>query len=161
MLINLLLLSVAIKDEVESITTSRIYSTSANEPADAIRAVNALLTGLDKLRSKNNVLIFTTSNLMQNMDEAFLDRVDLSIPVSSPSLQATYTILRTCFLEMIRCKIFEGQIVSWRLSSSILDSRFITCMSMDYLSVARISPDDKTLIIVQYFWKSWESRYTD
>jgi hypothetical protein len=35
------------------------------EPSDAVRAVNALLTQLDLLRRKPNVMVLTTSNITQ------------------------------------------------------------------------------------------------
>ncbi|KAK6344044.1 hypothetical protein TWF696_007691 [Orbilia brochopaga] len=64
-------------DEVESIAASRKAAAAANEPADAIRVVNSLLTSLDKLKGCRNILILATSNLLGTIDEAFLDRVDL------------------------------------------------------------------------------------
>ena len=41
-------------DEVESLTAARRAAVAGNEPADAIRAVNALLTQLDSLRHAPN-----------------------------------------------------------------------------------------------------------
>eukprot|EP01051_Picozoa_sp_SAG22_P006574 SAG22_NODE_435_length_10524_cov_8.503789_2_plen_409_part_00 len=49
-------------DEVESLTAARKAASSGNEPSDAIRVVNALLTQLDQLRTYTNVLIVATSN---------------------------------------------------------------------------------------------------
>ena len=34
-----------------------------SEPSDALRVVNALLTQLDKLKHRKNVLVLTTSNI--------------------------------------------------------------------------------------------------
>jgi SpoVK/Ycf46/Vps4 family AAA+-type ATPase len=63
-------------DEVESLTGSR--TSGGSEPGDALRVslqifeleaeadvqvVNAVLTQLDKLRTRENVLVLTTSNL--------------------------------------------------------------------------------------------------
>lgn len=39
-----------------------------SEPSDAIRVVNALLTQLDQLRLKPNVLVLTTSNITGAID---------------------------------------------------------------------------------------------
>lgn len=61
-------------DEVESLTAARKSAASGMEPSDAIRVVNALLTQLDKLKRRPNVLIMSTSNLTEAVDEAFLDR---------------------------------------------------------------------------------------
>lgn len=51
-------------DEIETIAARRERALNGNEPFDAIRAVNALLTGLDKLRSYPNVVTICTSNLV-------------------------------------------------------------------------------------------------
>lgn len=51
-------------DEIETIAARRERALSGNEPFDAIRAVNALLTGLDKLRNYSNVVTICTSNLV-------------------------------------------------------------------------------------------------
>ena len=52
-------------DEIESLVSARDRNLSGNEPQDAMRVVNSLLTALDRLRKYQNVLIFCTSNLMQ------------------------------------------------------------------------------------------------
>ena len=54
-------------DEVESLTTARSSSLSGSEPGDAVRVVNALLTQLDKLKQRSNVLVMTTSNLSDSI----------------------------------------------------------------------------------------------
>lgn len=51
-------------DEIETLASRRDRSLSGNEPFDAIRAVNAVLTGLDKLRRHSNVVVISTSNLV-------------------------------------------------------------------------------------------------
>lgn len=35
-----------------------------NEPTDAVRAVNAVLTQVDRIRRRTNVFILTTSNIV-------------------------------------------------------------------------------------------------
>ncbi|MCJ1469013.1 hypothetical protein MMC07_007645 [Pseudocyphellaria aurata] len=89
-------------DEVESLTSARQHSADSHEPRDALRAVNALLTALDRLRKYPNLVILSTSNLIKAMDTAFLDRVDLKLHVPQPSTQARYEIFRTCYLELAR-----------------------------------------------------------
>ena len=44
-------------DEVESLTAARRAAVAGSEPADAVRAVNALLTQLDALKRRPNVLV--------------------------------------------------------------------------------------------------------
>ena len=90
-------------DEVESLAASR--SGHDGDPADAMRAVNALLTSLDRLKQFPNVLILATTNLTQRVDEAFLDRADLALHVGYPTVEARYAILRSCLLELLRVSI--------------------------------------------------------
>ena len=91
--------AVILIDEIETLIASR--QTSGEEARESLRVVNALLTGLDKLLAKSNVLILTTSNIVQIMDPAFLDRVDLNELVDAPHIPAAYTILRNCLSKMV------------------------------------------------------------
>lgn len=65
------------------------------------KVVNALLTQIDKLKYRKNVLVMSTSNLVKAIDSAFIDRADILQYVDLPSREATYEILRTSLLEMI------------------------------------------------------------
>ncbi|KAI8995799.1 thyroid receptor-interacting protein 13 [Gaertneriomyces semiglobifer] len=80
-------------DEVESLSATRKAALSGNEPSDSIRVVNALLTQLDRLRNKSNVLVMTTSNVTEAIDGAFVDRADLKCFVGYPSTKSVYAIL--------------------------------------------------------------------
>lgn len=51
-------------DEVESLTAARKAAVSGSEPADAVRAVNALLTQLDALKRRPNVLVCLFHSLL-------------------------------------------------------------------------------------------------
>ena len=73
---------------------------SSNEPGDAVRVVNAVLTSLDALKRRPNVLVLCTSNMQSAIDPAFRDRVDLQIFLGPPSLRARYYILRSCLEEL-------------------------------------------------------------
>jgi Cdc6-like AAA superfamily ATPase len=92
---------VILMDEVESLTASRKSVISGLEPSDALRVVNALLTQIDKYRSKKNVLILATSNLVDAIDSAFLDRVDIKKYVGNPSEEGIYKILSSGILELV------------------------------------------------------------
>ncbi|KAH0558906.1 hypothetical protein GP486_004467 [Trichoglossum hirsutum] len=92
-------------DEIESLTSSRRSVASGSEPGDSMRATNALLTALDRLRARPNVIVLCTSNLIKAMDPAFLDRVDLKQYIPEPSAPAAYSIMRTCIVELQRCGI--------------------------------------------------------
>ncbi len=66
-------------DEIESLVTSRsknCIKTGSNakvgsnsDPNDAIRAVNAVLTSIDKLKKYSNILILCTSNMVDGIDQ--------------------------------------------------------------------------------------------
>jgi SpoVK/Ycf46/Vps4 family AAA+-type ATPase len=56
-------------DEVESIASARSMSSKSGEPGDAIRVVNAVLTSLDSLKRKKNILVLCTSNMVTSLDE--------------------------------------------------------------------------------------------
>ena len=94
-------------DEVESLASSRNSTSSSGDSSDAMRAVNSLLTSLDRLRSFPNVLVLATTNLTGSIDSAFVDRVDLKIHIGLPILRARYQILQTCLEELIRVAIIK------------------------------------------------------
>ncbi|PLW15343.1 hypothetical protein PCANC_13702 [Puccinia coronata f. sp. avenae] len=94
-------------DEVESLAGSRSSGASGGEPSDALRAVNSLLTALDKLRHYKNVLVLTTSNLTDSIDHAFLDRADIKQHIGLPSAEAVYWILGSCLQELMATKILK------------------------------------------------------
>ena len=70
-------------DEVESLTAARKAAVAGSEPADATRAVNALLTHLDALKRRRNVMVLCTSNLPEAVDVAFVDRADIKVSARS------------------------------------------------------------------------------
>jgi SpoVK/Ycf46/Vps4 family AAA+-type ATPase len=87
-------------DEVESLAASR--SQLGGDPADSMRAVNSLLTSLDRLKVFPNVLILSTTNMTNKVDAAFTDRADLSLFVGNPIQQARHEILKSCLKELQR-----------------------------------------------------------
>lgn len=91
-------------DEVESLTRDRA---SQGEVGDALRATNQLLTGLDKLRSRPNIVVMCTSNLLDVIDPAFLDRVDIKQAVPNPNADAAFEILRSTLNELIRSGVVK------------------------------------------------------
>lgn len=94
-------------DEVESLGMCRESSSSRSEPSDAIRAVNALLTQIDRIRRRDNVLILCTSNLENTLDKALVDRADIVRNVGQPSDFARYSMLKACVMELIRIGVVE------------------------------------------------------
>ncbi|OAX82914.1 hypothetical protein ACJ72_02739 [Emergomyces africanus] len=95
-------------DEVETLTARREQSLHGNEPFDAMRAVNALLTALDRLRHRPNVVVFCTSNLISALDSAFLDRVDIKRFMPNPSSRIIYEIYKDCLENLSNCGLIQG-----------------------------------------------------
>lgn len=94
-------------DEVESLTRAREAAMSSNEPSDAVRVVNALLTQLDGLKRFPNALVLTTSNIASAVDPAFVDRADIKQYVGPPGTQARYAILSACIVELQRSGVMK------------------------------------------------------
>ncbi|CAG7815472.1 unnamed protein product [Allacma fusca] len=92
-------------DEVESLAQCRLSAESGNEPSDSIRAVNALLTQIDRIKRYPNVMILTTSNVVGSIDLAFVDRADLKIFIGNPPADIIYGILASSVNELIRVGI--------------------------------------------------------
>ncbi|ORC87099.1 putative ATPase protein [Trypanosoma theileri] len=88
-------------DEVESLAAARQSAMKGNEPSDAIRVVNALLTQLDSLQRRHNVVVLATSNITGAIDVAFIDRADKKIFIGMPGLQARIALLKSSTEEMI------------------------------------------------------------
>lgn len=95
-------------DEVESLAASR-DNNSSGDPSDAMRAVNSLLTSLDKLKPYPNVLVMATTNLhlTGSVDAAFVDRCDLLLQIKMPPVKARYIIFRSCIQELVRVGILK------------------------------------------------------
>ncbi|VDP33800.1 unnamed protein product [Soboliphyme baturini] len=87
-------------DEVESLTATRQNALNGNDPSDALRVVNALLTQLDSITRYPNVLLLSTSNILDALDSAFIDRADIMQFIGKPSLEAIYNMLHSCVLEL-------------------------------------------------------------
>lgn len=88
-------------DEVESLAAARVSAMKGNEPSDSIRVVNALLTQIDCLQRRENILVLSTSNLTSAIDEALLDRADKRVYVGPPGLHARQAILQMSVLELV------------------------------------------------------------
>ncbi|KZW04426.1 AAA-domain-containing protein [Exidia glandulosa HHB12029] len=117
---------VVLMDEVESLTAARAGAVSGTEPSDALRVVNALLTQLDKLKRRRNVLVIGTSNLTKAIDDAFIDRADIVQYIGLPSADAIYEILRSCLVELMRAGIVESIDVPTAAATRGLDMDILT-----------------------------------
>ncbi|PYH36850.1 putative pachytene checkpoint component Pch2 [Aspergillus neoniger CBS 115656] len=95
-------------DEIETLVARRDRALSSNEPFDAIRAVDAVLTGLDKLKEHSNVIVVCTSNLITALDQAFLDRVDIKQYIPQLSSRPIYNTYKDCLEELSQSGLIEG-----------------------------------------------------
>ena len=91
-------------DEVESLAAAR-GGGGGGEPSDAVRAVNALLTQLDQLKTYRNCMVLTTSNITGAIDVAFVDRADITAFIGPPTVKARYEMLRSSMQELIKVGI--------------------------------------------------------
>lgn len=86
---------VVLIDEVDSLATDRNKTTSGRDPIDVSRATEASLRGLDFLMNEvSNVVVLATSNFESLIDDAFLDRCDISIEIPLPNAQVISIILK-------------------------------------------------------------------
>lgn len=109
-------------DEVESIASSRQDVMKRAESQDSLRATNALLTGLDRTRSYTNLIFLCTSNMLEFLDSAFVDRCGLKRSVEPPSLASQYEILRSRTQKLIA----RGVIQSLEVLPSYLDADLLS-----------------------------------
>lgn len=108
-------------DEVESVATSRERANTQGEAQDSLRATNALLTGIDRLKGYPNVLLLCTSNFVDCLDEAFLDRCALKQAIGNPSKKSQYAILRGRIQSLIDQGIIRSDTLLPTFSEAELD----------------------------------------
>jgi SpoVK/Ycf46/Vps4 family AAA+-type ATPase len=58
-------------DEIESLSAKR----GSQGDQEGVRVVNALLTSLDRIKTRENVVVLTTSNQSDAIDEAFIEEI--------------------------------------------------------------------------------------
>jgi AAA+ superfamily predicted ATPase len=92
---------VILVDEVEAIAVTRSLASLDTNPVDVHRATDAVLTGLDKLaRSHRNVVLLATTNAIDELDAAFISRIDMIKQFSLPNEEAIAAILRSTLGEL-------------------------------------------------------------
>ncbi|AMD20819.1 HDR077Cp [Eremothecium sinecaudum] len=95
-------------DEVETIAFSRSSLINKNETTDAIRVVNTLLTRLDGLKKYKNFITLATSNLIDSMDSAFIDRADGIFHIPTPSAAGCKSIIESSINQFTRMEIIQA-----------------------------------------------------
>ncbi|KGM91543.1 cytochrome c1, heme protein, mitochondrial [Paracoccidioides brasiliensis Pb18] len=117
-------------DEVETLTAKREKSIQGNEPFDAMRAVNAILTALDRLRHRPNVVVLCTSNLTTALDSAFLDRVDIKQFIPYPTSRVIYEIYRSCLENLSECGLIHGStfdVIRVEQDNPATELKYVSC----------------------------------
>jgi AAA+ superfamily predicted ATPase len=88
--------TVVLLDEVETLAAERSKLSLEANPIDVHRAVDAVLTGVDRLASQYPMLLFiATSNVPDIIDEAFTSRADFRYTFPLPDTEARETILKS------------------------------------------------------------------
>ena len=93
--------TVVVIDEVESLAVRRSTASFGANPVDVHRATDAVLSGLDELRSSSpHVLLLATTNFPEAVDEAVVSRADLVLQLDLPGVAVLEQILRHALLEL-------------------------------------------------------------
>lgn len=88
-------------DEVDSLATRRSLTTGGRDPVDVMRATEAVLRGVDYLAAAApNVVVVATSNFVEAVDEALLDRVDVAMRIGLPDAGTARRILEDSLSEV-------------------------------------------------------------
>jgi SpoVK/Ycf46/Vps4 family AAA+-type ATPase len=95
---------VIVIDEIESLSAKR----GDQQDQEGVRVVNALLTSLDRIKSRENCVCLTTSNQSGAIDSAFMDRADLVQFVGNPGILAVEKIIKQSVDELVRVGLLEG-----------------------------------------------------
>ncbi|SEK91720.1 ATPase family associated with various cellular activities (AAA) [Blastococcus sp. DSM 46786] len=99
--------TIVLVDEIEALAVRRSTASFETNPVDVHRATDALLSGLDMLRTTcPQVLVLGTTNFAAAVDEAFLDRADLVLRLGLPDRPTVERILRESLAEA--AGIFPG-----------------------------------------------------
>jgi SpoVK/Ycf46/Vps4 family AAA+-type ATPase len=98
-------------DEVETIANSRERISETGEAQDSLRATNAFLTGLDSTKAYTNVIFLCTSNLIDCLDPAFLDRCAVKLAIKPPSKAIQYAILCGRLQKLISRDVITSEVV--------------------------------------------------
>lgn len=99
--------TIVLVDEIEALAVRRSTASFETNPVDVHRATDALLSGLDQLRTTcPQVLVLGTTNFAAAVDEAFLDRADLVLRLGLPDRDTIAEILRQTLAES--AAVFPG-----------------------------------------------------
>lgn len=93
-------------DEVESVARARSHVQSTTQSSgDEIRVVNAFLTALDDISQYSNVVVMATSNLLNDIDNAVVDRADMRLHVDIPHVSIIQHLILECVTHLVKSGI--------------------------------------------------------
>ncbi|KAI5966354.1 uncharacterized protein KGF55_000663 [Candida pseudojiufengensis] len=81
-------------DELETIGTARSSIIKNNEMTDGVRIVNIFITYLDRLRKFPNLITIATTNLIDNLDPAIIDRATRTFKFDAPNIPEIKKIIK-------------------------------------------------------------------
>lgn len=94
---------IVVIDEVNSLAMRRSLAAGGRDPVDVMRATEAVLRGVDYLAaSVANVYVIATSNFVATIDEAMLDRLDLTVEFRLPDREERAQIIEDSLTELPR-----------------------------------------------------------
>jgi SpoVK/Ycf46/Vps4 family AAA+-type ATPase len=86
--------TIVVVDEIESLAVRRAAASFETNPVDVMRATDALLAGLDRVRAERpGTLMVATTNFPDAIDEAFSSRADLTLHTTLPDEQTIALIV--------------------------------------------------------------------
>jgi SpoVK/Ycf46/Vps4 family AAA+-type ATPase len=92
---------VVLIDEVEALAVRRSSASFDTNPVDVHRATDAVLAGLDQLRTRcPHVVLVVTTNFIEAVDEAVLSRADLVLRTTLPDVETIVGIIRSSLEEL-------------------------------------------------------------
>lgn len=96
-------------DEVESIARARSHTQAITKSSgDEVRVVNALLAALDETAQYSNVVVMATSNLLNDIDEAVVDRADIRLHVDVPNVSVIGHLVLDCVKQLAETGIIDA-----------------------------------------------------
>jgi SpoVK/Ycf46/Vps4 family AAA+-type ATPase len=136
---------IVIIDEVNTLATRRSITTGGHDPVDVMRATEAALRGIDYLAaSAPNVVILATSNYVETIDEAMMDRLDLAAEIRLPDRSTIAAILRDTIDEVPALAIDDSELEALAADLEGRSGREIRKLLLEAL-VTRDSPSGEPL----------------
>lgn len=146
--------TIVLLDEVETLAADRGKLSLESNPIDVHRAVDAVLTSVDRLaRAYPSLLFIATSNVPDVVDAAFTSRADVVHTFPLPNVEAREQILRTT-VEAIAAKfpgarrvIDDGSVRQAAEATNGLDGRRLRKLVAAATAIraeARVDPNELT-----------------